>query len=57
MAHILEREDRKFEEAMKGQAGTTSSSPNSSNEMGSFKMPTGTGIIAQCTTEKRKTKI
>ena len=29
--HILEREDREFKEAMKGQVGTTSSSPNSPN--------------------------
>ena len=52
--HILERENRKFEEAMKGQVGTISSSPNNSNKLGSLKMPTGTSIITQCTTEKRK---
>ena len=54
IAHILEREDREFKEAIKGQVGTTSSSPNNSKKMGSLKMPTGTSIITQCTTEKRK---
>ena len=34
--HNLDREDRDFEEAMRGQVGTTSSSPNSSNKMGSL---------------------
>ena len=34
---ILEREDREFEEAMRGQVGTAFSSSNSSNKMGSFK--------------------
>ena len=45
ITHILEREDREFEDAMRGQVGTTSSSPNSSSKMGSLKMPTGTGIV------------
>ena len=31
IAHILEMEDREFEEAMKEQVNTISSSPNSSN--------------------------
>ena len=35
--HILEREDREFKEAMRGQVGTASSSTNCSNKMGSFK--------------------
>ena len=34
--HILEREDWEFQEIMKGQVGTTPSSPNSSNKMGSL---------------------
>ena len=33
----LEREDREFKEAMKGQVGTTSSSSNNSKKMGSLK--------------------
>ena len=37
IAHILEREDREFKEAMKGQVGTTSSSPNNSKKMESLK--------------------
>ena len=35
--HILEREDREFEEAIRGQVGTTFSITNSSNKMESFK--------------------
>ena len=34
--HILEREDREFKKSMKGQVGTTSSSPNSSDKMESL---------------------
>ena len=37
ITHILEREEREFEEVMKGKVGTSSSSPNSSNMMGSLK--------------------
>ena len=51
--HILEREDREFEEAMTGQVVTTFSSTKGMNKMGSIKMFTGTGIIAQCTTRKK----
>ena len=35
--HILARGDRELKQAMKGQVGTTFSSTNSSNMMGSFK--------------------
>ena len=47
---------REFEKDMRGQVGATFSSTNSSNQMGSFKKFTGTGIITQCTTG-RKVKI
>ena len=38
IAYILDREDREFEEAMKGQAGATFSSTKGLNKMGSIKM-------------------
>ena len=53
IAHILEREDREFKEAMRGQVGTMNSNARGLNKMGSFKMLTGTGIITQCTTGKQ----
>ena len=51
--HIFKREDKEFEEATRGQAGTIFSSTKGLNNMGSFKMFTGPGIITQCTTRKK----
>ena len=51
-SHILERENREFQEAMTAQAGTTFSHTNNSSRMEFFKLFTGAGIIAQCTAEK-----
>ena len=53
ITHILEREDREFEEAMRGQVGTIFSNAIGLNNMGSFKMFTWTSIIVQCTTGKK----
>ena len=50
--HILEREDREFRQAMRGQVGTTLSSTKGLNKTGCIKMFTDTGIITQCPTIK-----
>ena len=51
--HILEREDREFQEAMREQVGTTFSHIYSSNKRESFKTFTGAAIITQCTARKK----
>ena len=53
ITHILEREDREFEEAMRGQIGCIFPSAKGSSNRGSFKMFTSTGVITQCTTRNK----
>ena len=52
ISHILEREDREFQEAMRVQVGTTSFHTNSSSRMEFHEIFMGTGIITQCTAQK-----
>ena len=51
ISHILEREDRESQEAMRVQIGTTSHT-NSSSRMEFHKTFTGAGITTQCTARK-----
>ena len=50
--HILEREGREFQEAMRVQVGTTFSHTNSSSRMEFLKTFTGAGSITQFTMRK-----
>ena len=52
--HILEREEKEFQEVMRAEVGTTSSCTTNSSKIQFLKEFTGTGIIAQC--KKKKTK-
>ena len=52
ITHIFEREEREFQDAMRGQVGTTFSCINSSNKMEPFQTFTGAGIITHCTARK-----
>ena len=52
ISHVLEIEDREFEEAMRAQVGTFSSHAKNSSRMEFLKIFTGAGIIAQCTARK-----
>ena len=48
MSHILEREEKEFQEAMRTEVGTTSFQTNSLSKMKYLKVFTGTGIITKC---------
>ena len=52
ISHILEREDREFQEAMRAQVGTTFSHTLSSSRMEFLKTFTGAGIIIHWITRK-----
>ena len=52
ISHILERENREFQEAMRAQVGTTFPHTINLSRMEFLKVFTGTDIITQCTARK-----